>query len=259
MSSIRTSLAGQLSETANLAYGLRPGDERLRPQPPREQQRGAQEASTVIQAAARSSAARKDATRSSQWLEDLTRHGKLDSRTLGELGGGKRSVPSPLLGVANRSDAVEAAQRRAEQDKLRTRLKSNPGASGRPAKAALPEFGVRRPGGPPGRPASAGGRSRSGSSSGGSTDRFLGETPFRKANREFVQSAILGPLVERACRQGEALLAARHRQAEFERRPLPKPVCVASLFGTQKVSGDVHSGLAFVEQVRRTALLLALP
>lgn len=56
------------------------------------------------------------------------------------------------------------------------------------------------------------------------------------------------PMIDEAVRLGEAMLAARARQAAFESRLLNKSICVATLFGTASVSGDAHSSVAVVEQ-----------
>lgn len=135
---------GGLSSTANLAYtyGLRASNERLRPQPSRPAPAAAppaagvvEEASTIIQAAARSRGVRRDAERSEKWLGDLTRSSsaKLDAKALGELGDGKRSIPGPLLGVAGRTQFARAAEeknppsaRRPWRSRIRVGLRAKP-------------------------------------------------------------------------------------------------------------------------------------
>ena len=82
----------------------------------------------------------------------------------------------------------------------------------------------------------------------GAARAVIQDPAWRKANKDFVRNLILEPCIEKACKLGEAMLAARARQAAFETRELQKAVCVASLFGTASVSGDAHSSLAVVEQ-----------
>ena len=241
---------GGLSSTANLAYGLRASDERLRPQPSRPAPAAAppaaavvEEASTIIQAAARSRGVRRDAERSEKWLGDLTRSSaKLDAKALGELGDGKRSIPGPLLGVAGRTQFARAAEEKIAAERAKTLAESNPGRSARKARSGPGGTGIGLRG------AVGAVRAANAFSKSSSSSTSQGMKTFRKANIDFVKEGILGPLIDRAARLGEGILAARVRQAEFESRLLPKPVCVASLFGTAVATGDAHSSLAFLEQ-----------
>lgn len=141
---------GGLSSTANLAYGLRASNERLRPQPSRPAPAAAppaaavvEEASTIIQAAARSRGVRRDAERSEKWLGDLTRSSaKLDAKALGELGDGKRSIPGPLLGVAGRTQFARAAEEKIAAARAKTLAESNPGRSARKARSGPGGTGI---------------------------------------------------------------------------------------------------------------------
>ena len=60
-----------------------------------------------------------------------------------------------------------------------------------------------------------------------SSSTSQGMKTFRTANIDFVKEGILGPLIDRAARLGEGIIAARVRQAEFESRLLPKPALQA--------------------------------
>ena len=190
----------------------------------------------VIQAAARGRKSRTAATRTAAWLTDLANNSRIDPRALGQLGGGKQSVPAPLLGNINRASALRAVSERVARERAQ-------GAGG--FKPGLPEA-ARRPAVKAG--SNGRGRGRTGGPRLGVTPMPIREPELRRATREFIANAILSPIVDRAAKQGEAILAARARQAEFELRPLQKPVCTASLFGTGPIAGDGHSRLHFIEQ-----------
>eukprot|EP00966_Prymnesium_polylepis_P155077 3581259-Prymnesium_polylepis.1 len=53
-------------------------------------------------------------------------------------------------------------------------------------------------------------------------------------------------MIDAACAGGEALLAMRQRQRQFESRQVDKSVCTATLFGQAPVRIDVSSTLAFL-------------
>lgn len=187
---------------------------------------------TLIQAAVRSHQTRADMELRSSWLDQISRRGKLTPRDLGELPNNKQQVPGALLGAKNRADAIAQAKQKAEEE--RKKAKQLAGKSG--SKAKVPRQGLL-------------GKKSKGSSTAGDTPRPAIKDPeWRRANKEFVRQLILEPCIEKACKLGEAMLAARARQEAFERRELQKAVCVGSLFGTAGVSGDAHSKLAVIEQ-----------
>lgn len=196
------------------------------------------DASAAIQAAVRGNQARQEQRQRSAWLHDVSSHSRvLTPRDLGDLGGGRMAIPDALLGTTSRQSAVNAASRRVRDAK---ELNIGKASTARPSKGRLPDD-AKRPTSRPGLP------SRSSAASAKSAPPRA-EPEWRRANKEFVMQAVLGPMIDRAARLGEGMIAARKRQAEFERRPLQKPVCVASLFGTGGVSGDAHSVLSVVEQ-----------
>ena len=187
---------------------------------------------TAIQAAVRGHQSRADVELRTQWLEQLSERGKLTPQDLGQLPNNKQQVPDALLGTRNRQAAVASAKlRQAEEKKNAAKLAGKP-------KPKVPRQGIM------------GARAKSaGAGAGAGAARAVIQDPaWRKANKDFVRNLILEPCIEKACKLGEAMLAARARQAAFETRELQKAVCVASLFGTASVSGDAHSSLAVVEQ-----------
>lgn len=187
---------------------------------------------TLIQAAIRSHQSRADIEMRDQWLDQISRRGKLTPRDLGELPHNKQQVPEALLGAKNRAAAIAAAKQKAEDE--RKKAAKLAGKSG--AKAKVPRQGL------------LGGRSKGGGSGAAAAKAAIKDPEWRRANKEFVRQLILEPCIDKACKIGEAMLAARARQAAFETRELPKAVCVGSLFGTAGVSGDAHSTLAVIEQ-----------
>ena len=74
------------------------------------------------------------------------------------------------------------------------------------------------------------------------------ELAASKELRESFDKLIISPMVERAAKEGEAMLAARRRQREWELRPLSKPVFSASLFVSLPTRSDSASSLAFVPE-----------
>ena len=187
----------------------------------------------AIQAGIRGRQSRNEQRVRSAWLEDVAKKGNLTPRDLGDLGGGRRSIPEPLKGARPREALIAERHARAAEAK---ELKGGKG-SARGRKSVLPEA-VSRPSARP----SLSSTSRS------SGSRKSLEPEWRRANKEFILKSIIGPLIDKAAKGGEAMLAARKRQTEYEARPLQKPVCVASLFGTGVLSGDAHSTVAVVEQ-----------
>ena len=188
------------------------------------------DASATIQAAVRGGRTRQEQRQRSAWLQDLTGHSKnITPRDLGDLGGGRVAIPTALLGTTTRQAAVASAARRLRDEK-ELKIGKAAAAASRVPKGRLPEAARR-----PGRASLP--SSRSSAAAAKPTAPPKVEPEWRKANKEFVLKAIIGPMVDKAARLGEGMIAARRRQSEFESRPLQKPVCVASLFGTAAVSG----------------------
>ena len=69
-----------------------------------------------------------------------------------------------------------------------------------------------------------------------------------RAAKEHVRKTVVEPMIDAAVKEAQAMERARARQEEFESRPLLKPLCTASLFGTAAVSGDAHCSVGFMEQ-----------
>ena len=185
-----------------------------------------EESASVIQAALRGHKSRADASMRESWLSQLAQ-GALAPVDLGELPNGRQSVPDALLGAKGRTAAIAATKQKAAAEKKKT------DATTRQPKARLPSA-ARRPS------AMAAGTAPKPSG--------IKDPEWRKANKDFIKSMILMPCIDKACKLGEAMLAARSRQAAFETRELQKPVCVGSLFGTSGVSGDAHSTVSVIEQ-----------
>ena len=186
-----------------------------------------------IQAAFRGHRDRTQLKARSSWIADVAQGDALTPRALGDVNGETGSRPRALLGVDS-SSAREDARSRA--------------AASRAAKAATRESSpsktlVKNARSQPQPRGSL--QVRAGAKAPGAQKAELAAS---KELRESFDKLIISPMVERAAKEGEAMLAARRRQREWEQRPLSKPVFSASLFVSLPTRSDSASSLAFVPE-----------
>ena len=180
-----------------------------------------------IQAAFRGHRDRTQLKAKASWMADVG--DALTPRALGDVNGETGTRPRALLGV-DASTARNDARSRA--------------AASRAAKAITRESS-EAPSKMLGKQPPTRGQIRAGAKAPGAQKAELAAT---KQLREFFDKLIVSPMIERAAKEGEAMLAARRRQREWEQRPLSKPVFSASLFVSLPTRSDSASSLAFVPE-----------
>ena len=186
-----------------------------------------------IQAAFRGHRDRTQLKARSSWIADVAQGDALTPRALGDVNGETGSRPRALLGVDS-SSAREYARSRAAAS--RAAKAATRESSEAPSKTLVKN--ARSP--PPPR-----GQVRAGAKAPGAQKA---EVATSKELRESFDKLIISPMVERAAKEGEAMLAARRRQREWEQRSLSKPVFSASLFVSLPTRSDSASSLAFVPE-----------
>ena len=186
-----------------------------------------------IQAAFRGHRDRTQLEAKRSWMADVAQGDALTPRALGDVNGETGSRPRALLGVdasAARNDArSRAAASRAAKAGTRESSEAHSKTLGKNARSQPPTRG----------------QVRAGAKAPGAQKAELAAT---KQLREFFDKLVVSPMVERAAKEGEAMLAARRRQREWEQRPLSKPVFLASLFVSLPTRSDSASSLAFVPE-----------
>ena len=192
------------------------------------------QSATQIEAAARGHADRRSLKQRASWLSDLEQQPALTPRMVeGRDATSKAARPRALLGVDTRN-AQQAARARvavkepaAPPPPADVVPKKAPAASSRPRTAPPPSRGR--------------GTGRDGKGKGAASD----EMSSRQV-KLFVDKLILGPTIDRAAKQGEALLAARRRQQEYENRPVPKPVFTGTMFASLPCRASADSVVGFM-------------
>ena len=179
-----------------------------------------------LQAAVRGHKDRATIKARNSWMEDLSKGGKLTPRALGDANGELGSRPRALMGV-DTSSALKDARSRAEKSRASDRAASSSSAAAPAAAKPLSLSEQRRQermdkGGFKGAPSA---EQKKNAEAAKRADHVA-----HRQLKDFLDKLVITPLVERATKEGEAVLAARQRQREWETRQLPKPVFSASLF-----------------------------
>ena len=191
-----------------------------------------------IQAAFRGHRDRTQLNAKSTWMADVAQGDALTPRALGDVNGETGSRPRALLGV-DASTARNDARSRAAASRA---SKSMTRESSEVPNPVLSKGARSQP------PTRGSGKLGSGKMGAKAAGAQKAELAASKQLREFFDKLIVTPMVERAAKEGEAMLAARRRQREWEQRPLSKPVFSASLFVSLPTRSDSASSLAFVPE-----------